>query len=150
MKKKFITVLFSITALLFSQNIFATITIRLENQKSQGDLHCKVTKNKGDCGTALAWVTLVCENATVDKDEKCPTNEDLRSDCSGAIVTWISNTDLDYEVGNILSVWNAGSGTQSGSYTRTYYNTGTSETAVISYSWSTLATGGIEIVIDEV
>lgn len=146
-QSKLLVALFTIGTLLISQSSFATLVITLNNGKNQGDQNCIVTKQQTDCGTATAMVSASC---SAGGSEKCPTNEDLRAGCSGAIVVWVSNTYLDYEVGNIQSLWNGGSGQTSGSYTRNYYNTDTQETVSVSYSWVTISGGGLRITIDEV
>lgn len=124
----------------------ATITVTLGKGVDQGSLKRKVTV--GDCiniGGGEKSISLSC---SAGGNEKCPTNAELRQSCSGAMVVWLSNSDIDNGVSAALNLWDNGNGQQTGNSSQTFYNTGNGETALLTFNWITLPNGDIQITID--
>ena len=144
-KTKFMAIAFTLAAMVFSLNSYGTIVLVLGSGINQGDGGCVVTKNYSGCGTSGAYAEVACVSGG---SSSCPSNSDIRGECGGAIVYWISNATLDTEVSNIIA--QADAGTTSGSYTKNYHNTGTGESASLNYSWVTSLSGELSITIDEV
>ena len=139
----------ALCALLLSANAQAYLIITLGKGIDQGSYNRKVTTSACiDIGGGEKSISTSCAEAGT---AQCPTNQQLRTLCPGAlIVTWITNDWIDEGVSDVLAAWDQGEGETSGLINMNVTNISTGATAVLSFAWSTTPNGDIKIIVDVV